>query len=362
MRILHVINHFGINSGAARLVASLIPCQIELGHQVDLISLSEESPSYVEAMGKIGCHCHTLLGKCDDPKRKPQLIFKLIPFMKSYDIVHVHLFPSLYWVAIAKMLSRAKCMLVVTEHSTLNNRQGKTWIKPFERFIYRQYDAVIAITDAVKENLHRFVDAHLAVDVILNGIDLASFREAKAVSRDSLDIPEGVILVTQVAGFRPPKDQLTVLRALKRLPCNVHLMFVGTGSTLEDHMRKTQEMGLSGSVHFVGLRQDVPALVKTSDIVVMSSHFEGFGLAAVEGMAAGKPVIGSDVPGLLEVIQGAGIVFPVHDDKILAEEILRLSKDRDYREDVTKKCSIRAGDYDIWIMAKKYDEVYRGLM
>lgn len=50
MRILHVINHFGINSGAARLVASLIPCQIALGHQVDLISQSEESPSYVEAV------------------------------------------------------------------------------------------------------------------------------------------------------------------------------------------------------------------------------------------------------------------------------------------------------------------------
>lgn len=282
--------------------------------------------------------------------------------MKSYDIVHVHLFPSLYWVAIAKILSRAKCMLVVTEHSTLNNRQGKILIKPFERFIYRRYDAVIAITDAVKEHLYRFVDDSLRIDTIFNGIDLVSFREAKAISRDSLDIPEDAVLVTQVAGFRPPKDQLTVLRALKRLPDRVHLMFVGTGLTLEDHVRKTQEMGLSERVHFVGLRHDVPALIKTSDIVVMSSHFEGFGLAAVEGMAAGKPVIGSDVPGLLEVIQGAGVVFPVHDDKILAEEILRLSEDGNYLEDVIKKCFIRAGDYDIWIMAKKYDEVYRRLM
>ena len=76
---------------------------------------------------------------------------------------------------------------------------------------------------------------------------MASFREAKAVSRDSLDIPEGVILVTQVAGFRPPKDQLTVLRALKRLPCNVHLMFVGTGSTL-DYAKKIEEAQASGDL------------------------------------------------------------------------------------------------------------------
>ena len=359
MKILHVINHFGVCSGAARLVASLIPCQIKLGYQVDLVSLSEEIPSYVETMEKLGCHCHTLLGKCGALKFKPQLIFKLIPYLKSYDVILVHLFPSLYWVAIAKILSLAKCKLVVTEHSTLNNRQGKNWIKPFERFIYRRYDAVIAITDAVKDHLYRFVDECLDVDTIVNGIDLGSFRESKAIHRSALGIPEDVVLVTQVAGFRPEKDQLTVLRALRRLPDNIHLMFVGTGTTLEDHVREAQEMGLSKRVHFVGLRQDVPALIKTSDIVVMSSHFEGFGLVAVEGMAAGKPVIGSDVPGLSEVIQGAGIVFPVHNDEVLAKEILHLSEDNSYLEDVIKRCSLRANEYDIWVMAKKYDEVYK---
>ena len=91
----------------------------------------------------------------------------------------------------------------------------------------------------------------------------------------------------------------------------------------------------------------------------MSSHFEGFGLVAVEGMAAGKPVIGSDVPGLSEVIQGAGIVFPVHNDEVLAKEILHLSEDNSYLEDVIKRCSLRANEYDIWVMAKKYDEVYK---
>ena len=57
-------------------------------------------------------------------------------------------------------------------------------------------------------------------------------------------------------------------------------MFVGDGFDIEDHVRKRKKWVCRGSVHFVGLRQDVPALVKTSDIVVMSSHFEGFGLGS----------------------------------------------------------------------------------
>lgn len=362
MKILHVINHFGIRSGAARLVASLIPYQIKLGHEVGIVSLSNVLPSYADEMKKIGCRYYALLNKERDSKRNPQLILKLIPFIKSFDVVHVHLFPALYWVVAAKILTRARCRLVVTEHSTLNNRQGKTWLRPFEQFIYHHYDAIITITDAVKNHLHEFVDPYLEIETIVNGIDLVSFCDAKPLSRKSLGIPDDVILVTQVAGFRPQKDQLTVLKAIKRLPDNIHAMFIGVGVTLAEHIHKAQEMGLSGRVHFVGLRHDVPALLKTSDIVVMSSHFEGFGLAAVEGMAAGKPVIGSDVPGLQEVVQGAGILFPAHDDKILADDILKLSTDKSYVEGVINRCLSRAREYDIKIMAQKYDSIYQRII
>lgn len=361
MKILHIINHFGIGSGAARLVASLIPCQIEQGHQVDLIALSDAPPTYAKDMKQYGCHCFLLSNKYE-PKYKPQLIIKLIPYLKQYEVVHVHLFPSIYWVAIAKMLCGAKCRLVLTEHATLNNRQGKRWIKPLERFVYHRYDAIIAISNGVKEYLHRFVDERLSVETIFNGICLERFRKAEPLSRTELGIPDETVLLIQVAGFRPEKDQLTLMRAQTRLAKNFHVMFVGTGETLEIHKQKAHELGLSERIHFMGLREDVPTLIKSSDIVVMSSHFEGFGLAAVEGMAAGKPVIGSDVPGLLEILQGGGIVFPVHNDKVLANEILRLSQEKVYAENVINKCSVRVKEYDIRIMADRYNEVYKRII
>lgn len=361
MKILHIITHFSITSGAAKLVSTLIPCQIRLGNQVDVLALYDLHPTYEQEIKKLGCNYNYLWNKEKD-RFNPKTVHKLIPIIKNYDIVHTHLFPSLYWGVIAKKISNTKCKLVVTEHSTLNNRQGKVWMKPIERYIYKRYDAIISISDAVKIYLHKYVDSHLNIDTIVNGINLDSFHNAKPISRMNLGIPDDIVLVTHVAGFRPPKDQKTVLKAIKRLPNNIHAMFVGTGETLQEHIELAKNMGVLDRVHFVGLREDVPALLKASDIVVMSSHFEGFGLAAVEGMAAGKPVIGSNVPGLKEVIQGAGILFPKHDDETLSNEILKLSTDKSYKNNIINRCKSRAEEFDIKIMAQKYNNIYERII
>ncbi|WP_302613913.1 glycosyltransferase, partial [uncultured Bacteroides sp.] len=130
------------------------------------------------------------------------------------------------------------------------------------------------------------------------------------------------------------------------------------GDTLYMHQQKVIELGLENRVHFLGLRQDVPTLVKTSDILVLSTNFEGFGLVAVEGMAAGKPVIASNVPGLKEVVNGAGILFPAKDDDCLAREIEHLFKDEDYRNIIAKRCLQRAMKYDVKFMIEKYLLIY----
>ena len=191
---------------------------------------------------------------------------------------------------------------------------------------------------------------------------MSRFQNAVPISRIRLGIPDNVVLLIQVARFHEQKDQLTLLKAMRKLSKKFHVIFVGAGDTLDMHKQKAEEYGISERVHFMGVRQDVPALMKASDIVVMSSHFEGFGLVAVEGMAAGKPVIASGVPGLQEVIQGAGVVFPVHDDTVLANEILHLSKDKSYANEIINKCRKRADEYDIRFMAEKYNKIYKRIV
>ena len=107
------------------------------------------------------------------------------------------------------------------------------------------------------------------------------------------------------------------------------------------------------------MRSDVPSLLKAADIFVMSSHFEGFGLAAVEGMAAGKPVIASNVEGLNEVVEGAGLLFTPCDEKDLAVSILRLSQDSGYYKKVADACKERSRLFDIRRMAESYTLLYQ---
>ena len=106
---------------------------------------------------------------------------------------------------------------------------------------------------------------------------------------------------------------------------------------------------------------DVPQLLKTADIVVLSSKFEGMSLSSIEGMASGKPFIASDVPGLSEIVKGAGILFPLGDEKKLAAEILRLANDSAYYGKIATQCFNRAKEFDISNMVNKHIALYQEL-
>lgn len=354
MKILQVINRCSVANGAAMVIQSMVPTLIASGHQVDILGLVDVTPSCADRFIEMGCGYRVLMNE-GKSLYSPSLLCKLARVMKDYDVVHAHLFPSFYWVALVKVFCGYKGRLVFTEHSTQNNRQ-KTIFRLIERFIYRRYDNIVAISDAVALNLNAHLKRDYGVTVINNGIDIASFELQEPVSRQELGVPTDAVMLTQVARFGPEKDQMTVLRVLKDLPQSYHAVFVGGGSLMERHREAAAELGISDRVHFLGIRRDVAAILKASDIVVMSSHFEGFGLTAVEGMAAGKPVVASDVPGLREVVKGAGILF--NDEKSLAESVVALSTDNILYEDKVEKCRKRALEYSAEKMADKYLSVY----
>ena len=104
---------------------------------------------------------------------------------------------------------------------------------------------------------------------------------------------------------------------------------------------------------------DKKELLKTADIVVLSTHYEGLSLASIEGLASGKPFVASDVPGLSEIVTGAGVLFQSQNEKALAVEINRLIDDNDYKDKIVKQCVNRAKEYDIEIMVEKHLNLYR---
>ena len=146
------------------------------------------------------------------------------------------------------------------------------------------------------------------------------------------------------------------------MPEDYELWLIGDGERRSIIEQCIKDNKLEDRVLLLGIRSDIPSLLKSVDVVVQSSHWEGFGLAAVEGMAAGKPVIASDVEGLAQVVEGAGILFPLGDDKKLADIIKLLIEDQTYYQQVAANCMERAKMFDIQKMVDAYNEVYEGLV
>lgn len=167
-----------------------------------------------------------------------------------------------------------------------------------------------------------------------------------------------MIKIVQIAGFRLQKDQDTLIRSLALLPENYEVYFVGDGERRKECELLTTSLNLSSRIHFLGICDNIPQILKEMDILVMSSHWEGFGLAAVEGMAAGKPVIASDVDGLCEVVKGYGVLFPAGDAQALAKEISYIGENRELYQCVAKRCFQRASDFDISKMVESYAKIY----
>lgn len=355
MKILQVITSLKMG-GAEKLIVDMVPKYRQRGFDVDVLLFDGIETPFKKQLEKEGIRIFEL-GR--GSVYKLQNIWKLIPFFSKYDIVHTHNTAPQLYAAIASLFK--KVILCTTEHSTYNRRRNLSWYRPIDRWMYSRYKEVISISPATTENLNKYVKISCPVDTVFNGIDVLKFKEAKAVARKEIRCAEDAFLLMMVAGFRYQKDQDTIIRALSYLPENVQLCLVGDGERRSECEALVHRLNLSSRVSFTGIRTDIPNLLKAADVIVMSSHLEGFGLAAVEGMAAGKPVVASDVVGLGDIVKNYGCVFSKGSEEELSEIIIRLMNDSDFYESVSRRCFNRAFNYDISKTVDRYIHIYERL-
>ena len=368
MRILHVINNLG-SGGAERLIAESLPLMKAYpGVEVELLLLTEANSVFLEGLKKEGIKVTSLnSGKNIYSIYNPLNILKIAKEItkKSYDIVHVHLFPAQYWVALAKIFIKSRDFkLLTTEHNTNNRRRGKFYFRPIDKFIYSIYDCVISISSSTQENLLYWLmpeeKERKKFRVIENGINLDKF--INAVPFDKRDFNEYITtqskILCMVARFSEQKDHATLIQAMQRLPEHVHLLLVGEGPLRQEKEKLVVEMGLGKRVHFLGFRRDVERIIKTVDVVVLSSNWEGLPLAVLEGMAAGKPVIASRVSGLQDIVEDEEMLFEVGNEQELAEKISWLLNDERAYAEKAGEARKRSKKYDIKNMVDRYMETY----
>ncbi|MBR4793317.1 MAG: glycosyltransferase [Bacteroidaceae bacterium] len=360
MKILHVI--YGLPmAGAEKLIVDFAPKLVSLGHEVDVFIFDGVETPFYHALKDSGIIIMKS-GKGHPFFYDLRNIPNLIKVIGKYDIIHTHTTPAQLFVAIAKMLCRAKAKLVTTEHSTNNHRRGKWYFKILDKWMYNRYQHIICISETSKLNLEKQIGKKNNISVIENGIDVETFHKAKPVSRESLGCKDSDFVMTMVARFCDAKDQNTIIRALKHLPEDCKLVLVGSGDLQSACEKVAIEEKVNDRVKFVGIRKDVPAVLHASDVIIMSSHWEGLSLSSVEGMSVDKPFIASDVEGLREVVGGAGLLFKEGDSEELATIITKLRTDNEFYQKVAKQCYERALKYDISTLVREYNQIYQNLL
>ena len=367
MKILFVIDSL-CGGGAEKLLHDLLPLFHSRKNCVcSVLILSARNEKYMHSLQEQGVPVDVIPETCSGHFRRIRYLKKYISD-GGFDVVHANLFPVFYDCALAKRLTGKRFpALVMTEHNTDNRRRHHKMLKPLERFIYRSYDHVISISDATQKQLLEWLRPSKKwaerFSVVYNGIPLRQFAEARAYPKRELfpGIADGDVLLCMVGSFTEQKNHDGMLGVMALLPESYKLVLVGEGVLYPEITEKIRHMGLDKRVVCLGFRKDVAEIMHTSDIVVIPSKWEGFGLIAAEAMACGKPVVASNVCGLAEVVGNAGFTAAYSEPKAFAQAILRLESAELYTA-CQKNAGQRAEQFSIEKMLNGYERIFNAVL
>jgi len=298
VRVLHVIT--GLAAGGAELQLRLLLLHQQSVAEVAALTNPGSVARAIQADGiavhEIGMRSNT------DLAALPRLV-RLIRAGR-FDVVHTHLYRACVYGRVASRLAGVR-HAVATEHSlgerTIEGRRLSPGIRAMYLATERLGDATIAVSGTVARRLTAWGVPRSRVEVIPNGIDAREYRfdpMRRAHIRAQLGIGPDQFVVGSVARLVPGKQVDVVLRALSGQP-GVRALIVGDGP---DHSALTALAGLLGvESTFTGESDDVAGLLSAMDILVVPSLVETFGLAVIEGLAAGLPVLYTDCPALDEL-------------------------------------------------------------
>ena len=257
------------------------------------------------------------------------------------DVLHAHDFYTNIFGMAAAALARVPVRIASRRESAVRPSQQRV----VERSAYRLADAVIANCDEVRRQLIAEGVPARKVRTVYNGLDPARVQTPHVDRKEilaSLNLPEGRF-VTIMANMRAHvwnpeplcyKDHPTFLRAAQlvhqRVP-DAGFIIAGEGELLETTQELARSLGIADRTFFIGRCRDVGRVLSISDVCVLSSRSEGFSNSILEYMAAGRPVVSTDVGGAREaVVQGeTGYLVPAGDHERLAEHIASLLLDPD---------------------------------
>ncbi|MFE0808985.1 glycosyltransferase [Streptomyces sp. NPDC058794] len=307
MKALHVITGLGVGGAEQQLRLLLRHLPVDC----DVVTLTNPGP-VADGLTADGVDVvHLGMAGNRDLAALPRLT-RLIR-TGGYDLVHTHLYRACLYGRLAARLAGVRAV-VATEHSLGHSQMEGRPLTPGVRALYlageRLGSATVAVSPTVADRLKRWGVPAPRIEVVPNGIDLARFRfdpVARLRTRRRLGLPQDAYVVGGVGRLTPGKRFDVLVRALARLPDDCWLLLVGGGP--EEHVlrRTAREAGVADRVLLTGERPyvpdgspgpDLPSLASAMDVLAAPSAEEAFGLAVVEGLASGLPVLYSSCPAI----------------------------------------------------------------
>lgn len=294
---------------------------------------------------------------------------KIVDMVKLHgiELLHVHYaIPHAYAAYMAKQMLKEEGIqlpIVTTLHGTDITLVGShPFYKPAVTFSINKSDAVTSVSDDLKTHTLRIFDIKNDIDVIPNFIDLEKHKHVYTDCQRGLMAEDHERIITHISNFREVKQIPDVIKIFiniqKVLPAK--LMMVGEGPEKEKAENLCDKLGISDRVIFLGNSNEIDKILCFSDLFLLPSRSESFGLAALEAMASGVPVISTNTGGLPEVNKHefSGFLSNVNDVEDMSNNALKILIDLKNLEKFKQNAIIQAQQFDIHQIVPMYERVY----
>ena len=303
------------------------------------------------------------------------LTSKIVDTVKfaELDILHMHYaIPHATSAVLARQILASEGIhipIVTTLHGTDITIIGQDpSFAPVVNYSINESDGVTAVSEYLKRKTAESGDITADIEVIPNFIDTARFRPMQKDHFKQAVCPNGEKLLVHVSNFRPVKRAIDVVEIFYQLyetGYQVKLLMVGDGPDRAAAEHRARELGVEADVRFLGKQEPVEEILSIADVFLMPSGSETFGLAALEAMSCGVPVVVSDIGGLPElVINGeSGYLCKLGDLSAFTTAIKRILDDEDLRAAMSVSARARAVEhFDTDIIVPHYESYYEQIM
>lgn len=354
-----------------------LECEVHIACDFDYMSDTDEerTRNYIGKLKSDGVILHNV---CFDRSPVGKRNFKAYKQLSklinegSFDLVHCHTPTASMMVRLAARKSRKRGTAVMyTCHGFHfhNASPKKNWMiyYPVEKMLSRYCDYLVTINKEDYRRAQTFYCKNVRY-IPGVGVNIGKIKETvvnKADFKQSIGVPAQAVLLVSIGEMIERKNHEVIIRALARIKRDdVYYAICGKGP-LQEHLKTlAQSLGLENRVIFLGFRKDIPEICNASDISAFPSKIEGLGLAGIEAMAAGVPLVSSNVHGILDyVIDGeTGYACSPDDVDGFANAIEKLASDPSLRDKMRENCLKAVEPFELNNALNEMWNIYREIL